>query len=71
MEDRLQQCLGLIIYDNVDEAVWALNDTYFWFCRKSFTDESYQSNQVWQRFLDQVSQSLIQKESRRRIIIDN
>jgi hypothetical protein len=70
MKEPLQQCLDLIIYDNVDEVLWALNDTYFWFCRKSFTDESYQSNQVWQKFLDQVSQSLIQKEGLRRIIPD-
>jgi hypothetical protein len=70
MNDSVQQCLNLIIWDNVDEVLWALNDTYFWFCRKSFTDESYKTNQVWQRFLDQISQNLIQKEGFRRIITD-
>ena len=70
MNDSLQECLDLIIWDNVDEVLWALNDTYFCFCRKSYTDESYRSNKVWQRFLDQVSQTLFQKEGLRRTITD-
>jgi hypothetical protein len=70
MNDSVQQCLDLIVLDNVDEVLWALSDTYFWFCRKCFSEEIYKSNKVWQRFLDQISQTLIQKEGSRRIIID-
>jgi hypothetical protein len=70
MEAPLQQCLALIIYDNVDEVLWALNDTYFWFCGKRFTDEIYQSNKVWQRFLNQISHNLVRGEVRRRVMID-
>lgn len=70
MDNLVQQCLDLIVWDNVDEVLWALNDTYFWFSRKSFTDESYKNNKVWQRFLDQISRTLIQEEGCVRVVAD-
>jgi hypothetical protein len=70
MDDVVQQCLGLIVLDNVDEVLWALNDTYFWLRGKMVAEESYRSEQVLQRFLDQVSQTLIRKEEYRRIIVE-
>ena len=68
MNDQIQQCLNLIIWDNVDEVLGALNDTYFWFIKKTFTEENYQRNKVWQRFLDQISRNLIQGEGQRQTI---
>lgn len=70
MKDSLEQCLDLIIWDNVDEVLFALNDTYFWFCQKSFTDESYRDNKVWQKFLDQISRNLVQEKGHRRFSAD-
>lgn len=70
MNYPIQLCLNLIIWDNVDEVLWALNDAYFWFIKKSFTEESYQRNKVWQRFLDQISRNLIQGGGQRRNITD-
>ncbi len=68
MDDLVQQCLNLIIWDNVDEVLWALDETYFWFSKKSFTDENYKNIKVWQGFLDQISQTLIQKVGYKRVI---
>src|SRR5215211_7342030 len=70
MDNSIQQCLNLIIEDNVDEVLRALSDTYIWLVRKYFADETYKNNNVLQRFLDQISQNLVQKEYRRRIITD-
>ena len=71
MDNSVQQCLNLIVYDNVDEVLWALNETYFWYIKKSFTDADYKKNNILQRFLDQISLNLVQMEGRRQIVTDH
>ncbi|HET9589656.1 MAG TPA: hypothetical protein VFO91_12795 [Anaerolineales bacterium] len=64
MQKPVNQCLNLIIKDNVDEVVQAFRDTYFWYVRKEFpTKESYEG--VLDNFLNRVSETLGQNEYER------
>ena len=61
MHELVNQCLNLIIKDDVDEVVQAFRDSYFWFIKNNFPiKESYDG--VLNRFLNKISQTLIKKE---------
>jgi len=67
MKELVNQCLNLIIKNNVDEDVQAFRDSYFWFVHNNFpTKESYEG--VLNRFLNKMSQTLIREEYTRQRI---
>jgi hypothetical protein len=64
MQELVNQCLSLIIKDNVDEVVQAFRDTYFWYVNNNFpTQESYKG--VLELFLDRISQTLKRNDYKR------
>ncbi|SRR6266498_659475 len=69
--EHVNQCLELILYDDVDQVTWAMNDTYFWFVKNSFTEEYYKNANILQRFLNKISENLTREEFHRRVIIEN
>jgi hypothetical protein len=67
MQEIVNQCLNLIIKNNVDEDVQAFRDSYFWLVHNNFpTKESYEG--VLNRFLNKISQTLIREEYTRQRI---
>ena len=70
MHELVNQCLNLIIKDNVDEVVQVFRDTYFWYVKINFpTKESYDG--VQNRFLNKISQTLMKKEYTRQQISED
>ena len=67
MQELVNQCLNLIVKDDVDQVVQAFRDTYFRYINKNFPAQ--ESNQgVLDRFLGGISRALGQREYKRRII---
>lgn len=67
MEELVDQCLSLIIKDNVDEVVQAFRDAFFWYVHRNFpTQASYQG--VLDRFLNRMLQTLERAEYKRQQI---
>ena len=67
MQALVNQCINLIIKDNVDEVVQALRDTYSWFVKKEFsTQEEYKD--ALDRYLDSISRTLRNEEYKRAVI---
>lgn len=66
MQKLINQCLGLIIKDDVDEVVQAFRDTYFWYVKKEFsTQENYKD--ALDKYLDGISRTLRNEEYKRAI----
>ncbi len=68
MEKLVEQCLTLIISDDVDQVVWALDRSYFWILKNIKAGE--QSQNALQQFINKVSQTLIQKKYSRQSVIN-
>jgi len=67
MQELVNQCLDLIIKDNVDEVVQAFRNTYFWYVKNNFpTQQSYVG--VLNHFLNKISQTLGRHEYKRQQI---
>lgn len=67
MQELVNQCINLIIKDNVDEVVQALRDSYSWFVKKEFsTQEEYKD--ALDRYLDSISRTLRNEEYKRAVI---
>jgi hypothetical protein len=62
MQDLINQCLKLIIKDNVDETLFAFHDIYFWYVQKNFSGEAYKSQNVLKNFLDNLAATLTQND---------
>ena len=64
MQTLVNQCLDLIVKDDVDEVVQALRDTYFWCVRNNFPiQESHKG--VLDQFLDGIYRTLLLTKSTR------
>jgi len=68
MQILVNQCLSLVIKDDVDQVVWALDEAYFWFVRNN-KEEGSSQNEL-QRLLDKISQTLMRDEYSRQSITE-
>lgn len=68
MEKLVKQCLKLIIRDNVDQVVWALDKSYFWILKNTKAGE--ESENTLQQLLNKISQTLIQEKYSRQSVLD-
>jgi hypothetical protein len=67
MQELVNQCINLIIKDNVDEVVQAFRGTYSWYLKKEFsTQEKYKD--ALDKYLDCVSRTLRNEEYKRAVI---
>jgi len=69
MQTLVNQCLDLIVKDDVDEVVQALRDTYFWYVKNNFPTQA-SHKVVLDQFLDGIYRTLRNKEYKRVIISD-
>ncbi|MFN8414268.1 MAG: hypothetical protein U0Z26_17945 [Anaerolineales bacterium] len=64
MKELVNECVNLIIKDNVDEVTKALRDTYFWYIKKEFsTQEKYKD--ALDKFLECASRTLMAEHYKR------
>lgn len=63
---KVEECLSIIIEDDVDQVLFAFGDIYVWLTGNVITDEGFQG--IPKRFLNQISQSLNQRGVIRRKI---
>src|SRR5688500_10553350 len=68
MDNLIDQCLKLIVQDDVDQVLFAFGKAYMWIVHNKFSPENLPG--VAERFLNQISQALKEQGVMRQHLVE-